>query len=129
MTPASPSWSPSVYADRLPALRARTRVLGALRRRFATLGFEEVETPILQVSPGNEEHLEAFATVLAAPDGSRTPLYLHTSPEFAMKTLLAAGERRIFTFAGCSATASGPAPITPNSPCWNGTGPGSRTRR
>ena len=99
MTPASPSWSPSVYADRLPALRARTRVLGALRRRFATLGFEEVETPILQVSPGNEEHLEAFATVLAAPDGSRTPLYLHTSPEFAMKTLLAAGERRIFTFA------------------------------
>ena len=80
-------------------LRARGRILKAVRRTFEALGFEEVDTPILQVSPGNEEHLEAFATTLVGPDASRTPLYLQTSPEFAMKTLLAAGERRIFTLA------------------------------
>src|SRR4249920_108400 len=59
----------------------------------------EVETSALQVSPGNETHLHAFATELIGPDGARRPLYLHTSPEFACKKLLAAGEQRIFTFA------------------------------
>jgi len=58
-----------------------------------------VETAILQASPGNEAHLHAFATELIAPDASRTLLYLHTSPEFAAKKLLAAGESRLFTFA------------------------------
>ncbi len=62
-------------------------------------GFVEVETPILQVSPGNEEHLEAFSTDLVGPDGVAHRLYLHTSPEFAMKKLLAAGEPRIVTLA------------------------------
>ena len=61
--------------------------------------FVEVETAILQVSPGNEAHLHAFATELIAPDAARTPLYLHTSPEFAAKKLLAAGETRLFDFA------------------------------
>ena len=61
--------------------------------------FVEVEAAILQVSPGNEAHLHAFATEIAAPSGARAPLYLHTSPEFACKKLLAAGERRIFEFA------------------------------
>ena len=51
------------------------------------------------MSPGNETHLSAFATELIGPDGTRRPLYLHTSPEFACKKLLAAGEERIFTFA------------------------------
>jgi len=51
------------------------------------------------VSPGNETHLHAFATTLAAPDGSPARLYLRTSPEFACKKLLAAGERRIVEFA------------------------------
>ena len=88
-----------VYADRQPALRARARIMVAVRLRLAELGFDEVETPILQRSPGNEEHLEAFSTMLVGPDASETQLYLHTSPEFAMKSLLAAGERRIFTFA------------------------------
>jgi len=59
----------------------------------------EVDTPILQTSPGNETHLHAFATTLIDPDGSAHPLYLHTSPEFACKKLLAAGEERIFSFA------------------------------
>ena len=58
-----------------------------------------METAALQVSPGNETHLHAFATELIGPDGERRPLYLHTSPEFACKKLLAAGEERIFTFA------------------------------
>lgn len=52
----------------------------------------------LQVSPGNETHLSAFATEFLHPDGSRRPYYLHTSPEFACKKLLAAGEQRIFSF-------------------------------
>jgi elongation factor P--(R)-beta-lysine ligase len=59
----------------------------------------EVDASILQTSPGNETHLHAFATTLIDPDGSAHPLYLHTSPEFACKKLLAAGEERIFTFA------------------------------
>jgi lysyl-tRNA synthetase class 2 len=58
-----------------------------------------VETAALQVSPGNETHLHAFETQIVGPAGDRTPLYLHTSPEFACKKLLAAGERRIFDFA------------------------------
>lgn len=61
--------------------------------------FVEVDTATLQVSPGNETHLHAFFTEALTADGARAPLYLHTSPEFAAKKLLAAGEQRIFTFA------------------------------
>jgi len=70
-----------------------------LRRCFESWGFVEVETAILQVSPGNEAHLHAFSTDLAAPDGTRHRRFLRTSPEFACKKLLAAGEHRIFEFA------------------------------
>jgi lysyl-tRNA synthetase class 2 len=59
----------------------------------------EVETATLQVSPGNETHLHAFATELIGSAGQRNALYLRTSPEFACKKLLAAGEQRIFDFA------------------------------
>jgi elongation factor P--(R)-beta-lysine ligase len=95
----SPWWAPHVHADRRPFLQARARVTAAVRAWFASQDFVEVETAILQASPGNEAHLHAFATELIAPDATRTPLYLHTSPEFAAKKLLAAGERRLFTFA------------------------------
>jgi lysyl-tRNA synthetase class 2 len=71
----------------------------ALRAWFAEHGFLEVETAALQVSPGNETHLHAFGTELVGPDGARQSLYLHTSPEFACKKLLAAGEARIVDFA------------------------------
>ena len=96
---SSPWWAPHVYADRRPFLLARSRITAAVRAWFAARDFAEVETAVLQASPGNEAHLHAFATELIAPDASRVQLYLHTSPEFAAKKLLAAGEQRLFTFA------------------------------
>jgi lysyl-tRNA synthetase class 2 len=99
MADASPWWAPEVHADRRPFLLARGRVTDAVRGWFRARDFVEVETAILQPSPGNETHLHAFATELRDPGGARARLYLHTSPEFACKRLLAAGERRIFTFA------------------------------
>jgi lysyl-tRNA synthetase class 2 len=95
----SPWWAPHLYADRRPFLIGRARITAALRAWFAARDFVEAETAILQVSPGNEAHLHAFATELIGEDARRTPLYLHTSPEFAAKKLLAAGEPRLFTFA------------------------------
>jgi lysyl-tRNA synthetase class 2 len=88
-----------VYADRRPILLARGRILSGLREWFRRRGFLEVETPALQVSPGNEVHLHPFATELVTPAGARSKLHLHTSPEFTCKKLLAAGEPRVFTFA------------------------------
>jgi lysyl-tRNA synthetase class 2 len=99
VTNPSPWWNPDNYADRRPFLLARDRIMASVRHWFRMRGFLEVETPALQLSPGNETHLHAFATEIVAPDGRRAPLYLHTSPEFACKKLLAAGEQRIFTFA------------------------------
>src|ERR1700720_216395 len=99
MVAPSPWWTPDVHADRRPFLLARTHIVTALRAWFAARGFLEVEAAILQVSPGNEAHLHAFATELVTPAAQHSRLYLHTSPEFAAKKLLAAGERRIFEFA------------------------------
>jgi lysyl-tRNA synthetase class 2 len=96
---SSPFWASHVHADRRPALLARNRIVAALRAWFVGHDFVEVETGVLQISPGNETHLHAFATTLAAPDGTPLPLYLRTSPEFACKKLLAAGEKRIVEFA------------------------------
>jgi elongation factor P--(R)-beta-lysine ligase len=94
-----PFWAAQAHADRRPLLMARGRIAATLRAFFTARDFVEVETAILQVSPGNEAHLHAFATELLAADGRRLPRYLRTSPEFACKKLLAAGERRIFEFA------------------------------
>jgi lysyl-tRNA synthetase class 2 len=100
MTRKSPSfWLPGRHATRRPHLLARGRMAAALRAWFAGAGFLEVETATLQVSPGNETHLHAFETGLIGPDTVRHELYLRTSPEFACKKLLAAGETRIFDFA------------------------------
>lgn len=78
---------------------SRRAIVGAVRSWFDGEGFVEVETGILQVSPGNETHLHAPRTDLVAPDGTRATRYLRTSPEFACKKLLAAGEARIFEMA------------------------------
>ena len=89
-------WNPARHQDRRPALLARGRIQSALRQWFADQGFVEVDPAVLQVSPGNEAHLHGFATELLDETGQGRPMYLHTSPEFAMKKLLAAGETRIF---------------------------------
>ncbi|CAN7609146.1 EF-P lysine aminoacylase EpmA [Bosea sp. LjRoot237] len=94
-----PFWRPDIHADRRPALLVRGRIKAALRRWFEAQGFIEVEAAILQLSPGNETHLHGFATTLIDDGGAGYPYYLHTSPEFAAKKLLAAGEPRIFDFA------------------------------
>jgi lysyl-tRNA synthetase class 2 len=71
----------------------------AARAFFSAQSFIEVDTAILQVSPGNQAHIGAFKTEMSDDTGVKSKIYLHTSPEFAAKKLLAAGEVRIFTFA------------------------------
>ncbi len=99
MSKASAWWDPHVFEDRRHFLEKRSRLAAAVRSFFGANGFVEVETAILQVSPGNETHISAFATELVAPSGENSTLYLHTSPEFAAKKLLAAGVPRLFTLA------------------------------
>jgi len=95
----SPWWSAARHADVRPFLQARGAITGAIRAWFGEQGFAEVETGILQVSPGNETHLHAPRTELSDAGGRRAPRYLRTSPEFACKKLLAAGEAKIFELA------------------------------
>jgi len=95
----SPWWSKARHADVRPFLMARSAVTKAIRAWFDEQGFAEVETAILQVSPGNETHLHAPRTELAGAGGERATRYLRTSPEFACKKLLAAGEAKIFELA------------------------------
>jgi lysyl-tRNA synthetase class 2 len=90
----SPWWDKDRHRDRQPFLRQRAAIARALRDWFAARGFVEVETGILQVSPGNETHLHALRA-----DLGNEARYLRTSPEFACKKLLAAGEDRIVEFA------------------------------
>jgi elongation factor P--(R)-beta-lysine ligase len=93
-------WRPDRLMARRANLAARGRILAAVRDFFRGRDYLEVETPALQMSPGIEPHLQAFATVLHDPrDGAARPRYLHTSPEFAMKKLLAGGLPRIWQLA------------------------------
>jgi elongation factor P--(R)-beta-lysine ligase len=94
-----PWWEPHRHADRRPLLALRGRIKAEIQAFFVAQGFTEVECGALAVSPGNEAHLHAFRTEAILPDASRQALYLHTSPEFAAKKLLAAGEEKIFEFA------------------------------
>lgn len=97
--PASPWWESARHRDRQPLLHLRARIKRLVRDWLESQGFIEVDTSCLQVSPGNETHLHAFKTELVGVDLARRSLFLHTSPEFACKKLLAAGETSIFTFA------------------------------
>ncbi len=97
--PPVPAWRADRLAARLPVLRQRAAVQAAIRAFFAARGFIEVETPCLQVSPGLDAHVRGVRADLRGPDGTPHPRWLHTSPEFAMKKLLAGGMERIFQIA------------------------------
>lgn len=99
ISPISPWWSPNRHQDRRGFLTARGQITRAVRAWFEAEGFTEVETGALVVSPGNETHLHAPRADLTGHDGEKRERYLRTSPEFACKKLLAAGETRIFELA------------------------------
>ncbi|MCG8558084.1 MAG: EF-P lysine aminoacylase GenX [Proteobacteria bacterium] len=79
------------HGNHLEMLKARHRLLRGIRLFFDDQDFVEVETPAIVSSPGLEPHIEAFEVV-----GGDTTRWLHTSPEFQMKRLLAAGLPRIY---------------------------------
>lgn len=96
---ARQAWDPELLAARMPFLRRRALVTQATRAFFAARGYMEAETPYLVAAPGEEVHLAALPTTVHAPDGAGTTRWLHTSPEFAMKKLLAGGAGRMFQLA------------------------------
>ncbi|MEQ1619343.1 MAG: EF-P lysine aminoacylase EpmA [Terricaulis sp.] len=93
----SPFWSRSRHTDRAPFLRARAAIVRAVRDWFHGQGFVEVEPQALAFSPGAEVHVDGFE----ARQKNGEFRYLHTSPEFAMKKLLAGGEEKIFFLGKC----------------------------
>ena len=95
MAETTPWWNRERHADRRPILLARNKIEAQVRAYLAGNDFLMVDPPGLQRSPGNETHLHAFSTQMIGNDGTGETRYLHTSPEFSMKKLLAAGERRI----------------------------------
>lgn len=98
---ADDAWRPERLAARMPALRERGRLLAATRAWFAARGYTEVETPCLVPVPGAEVHLMGFATEWDPfpMAGERRRLWLRTSPEFALKRLLAGGAGPVFELA------------------------------
>jgi lysyl-tRNA synthetase class 2 len=99
MSTSLPVWHPASLQARLPFLRRRAALTATTREFFTSQGYLEVETPYAVRVPGEEVHLRAFATQRVLPDGRTEPLWLHTSPEFAMKRLLVGGSGPIFQFA------------------------------
>lgn len=90
-------WHPENFKSQRPFLEARSLIIREIRQFFDQDGFLEVETPILQVCPVIDAHIRAFGTDLRGVDGEITrKMYLHTSPEFAMKKLMVAGMERIY---------------------------------
>jgi elongation factor P--(R)-beta-lysine ligase len=96
----APFWEKSFFSGKRKYLEQRASIVRAIRFHFDSREFFEVQTPALQISPGMEPHLHAFSTDLRDPTGNRVERrFLHTSPEFAMKKLLAAGMDRIYQIA------------------------------
>lgn len=90
-------WYPENFKGQKPYLELRAGIMREIRRFFDDQNFTEVETPILQVCPVIDAHIRAFATDLRGVDGQiERNIYLHTSPEFAMKKLMVAGMERIY---------------------------------
>ena len=105
----SSHWQP---AATLATLAARAALNARLRHFFAARGVLEVETPQLCHHSGTDPHLHPVtAAYQPYPQATVQTLYLQTSPEFAMKRLLAAGSGAIYQMG-----------------CWSGTAPASRSR-
>jgi elongation factor P--(R)-beta-lysine ligase len=82
---------------RAESARARARLAATTRAVLGELGYEEVETPCLVPAPGMEPHIHAFETAFVPEGGGEpSPRWLHSSPEYAMKRLLAEGFARTF---------------------------------
>jgi lysyl-tRNA synthetase class 2 len=94
-----PVWHPESLLARRPFLDRRAALTRSVRTFFQERSYAEVETPYAVTAPGEEIHLRPFATEREYPDGERETMFLHTSPEFAMKRLLVAQSGPIFQFA------------------------------
>ncbi len=97
--PPSPFWRADRHQGRRERLVLRSRIAAAIRAHFDGQGFIETACSSLVASPGNEAHLHAVRAEVSDGAGRPHRLYLHTSPEFAMKKLLAAGETKIYELA------------------------------
>jgi len=87
-------WSPSRFSGKKENLAIRAQIMRSIRGYFDAQGFDEVETSILQTCPVIDTHIRAFSTDLRGVDGDvKDTVYLHTSPEFAMKKLMVAGHK------------------------------------
>lgn len=86
-------WRPTAPLDNL---RRRAELLAATREFFARRGVLEVETPLLAQAPVPDVHLDSFAVPVGGGGSEPETLWLQTSPEYAMKRLLAAGSGPIF---------------------------------
>ncbi|MDT8384063.1 MAG: EF-P lysine aminoacylase EpmA [Gammaproteobacteria bacterium] len=97
MAEHSADWRPTAS---LASLRQRAELLAALRRYFAAQGVLEVETPLLVSAGATDPHIPSFSLSDSAASTGQAAVpprrYLNTSPEFAMKRLLAAGAGPIF---------------------------------
>ncbi len=78
-------------------LDQRFAIIRAVREWFWEEGFIEVETPLILRLPGQEPHLSLMKTEIYNEKGEVFPAYLHTSPEYALKKMLAAGYTKIFS--------------------------------
>lgn len=90
-------WKPENFKEKQPYLTQRGALIKAVRAYFDGEGFQEVETPILQICPVMDAHIHGFATDLKGIDlKTERTMYLHTSPEFAMKKLMVAGIPKLY---------------------------------
>ena len=93
MQPRS-DWRPAASLD---TLRLRAELLARIRSFFAERDVLEVDTPALSRAASTDPALQSFSTLYTGPGSTaETPCYLHTSPEFPMKRLLAAGSGSIY---------------------------------